>query len=244
MSETRELTCINCPLGCALTVTIDDDTTAVRPRWLVVGDSYYWPWQYGLPLEQMFDSHHYWYYGNTVYNDPLHSNVNEVDMIRELLSTDVVMLLYSPSNLYNLNRDFLTKALLAFYYEEGVVDAKIETIKQEIKSSPEWYATIEQEALACGNDVEVVLEEKAQYVLMSIPGQYFKEFNKLEAPSCRSSHVAKVQSSLRDSVHIEYRRQIYNNQEWLDDIREKARDKGISLDEAIDRDIDWMLQIQ
>ena len=225
-------------------VAIDDDTTAVRPRWLVVGDSYYWPWQYGLPLEQMFDSHHYWYYGNTVYNDPLHSNVNEVDMIRELLSTDVVMLLYSPSNLYNLNRGFLTKALLAFYYEEGVVDAKIEKIKQDIKSSPEWYATIEQEALASGHDVEVVLEEKAQYVLMSNPNQFFKEFNELEAPSCRSSHVAKVQSSLRDSVSIEYRRQIYNNQEWLDAIREKARDKDISLDEAIDRDIDWMLQIQ
>ena len=40
MSETRELTCINCPLGCALTVTIDCDTVTVAGNTCPRGEAY------------------------------------------------------------------------------------------------------------------------------------------------------------------------------------------------------------
>lgn len=223
-------------------VTVDDDTTAVRPRWLVVGDSYYWLWQYGLPLDQMFDTHHYWYYNNTVFNDSLHSHVDEVDILRELLTTDVVMLLYSPSNLYDLNRGFLTNALLAFYYEQGVVDAKVEQIKQEIRNSPKWLASIEQQALAEGKDVESALEGNARYMLRNSPSLYFDELKEAKVPACRSSRVSKVQSDLQDSIRQARCMQIYGNREWLDAIREKAKNKGIPLDIAIEQDVDWMLR--
>lgn len=223
-------------------VTVDDDTAAVRPKWLVVGDSYYWLWQYGLPLDQMFDSHHYWYYNNTVFNDSLHSNVDEVDMIRELLTTDVVMLLYSPSNLFDLNRGFLTNALLAFYYEQGVVDAKVEQIKREIRNSPEWFASIEKQALAEGKDVGSVLEGNARYMLRNNPSHYFDELKEAKVPACRSSRVSKVQSDLQDSIRQARCMQIYGNREWLDAIREKAKNKGIPLDIAIEQDVDWMLR--
>ena len=113
-------------------VTPDDDTTAIKPKWLVVGDSYYWEFQYNLPLDQLFDSYHYWYYNNTIFNDPDHSNVHQVDILEELLSTDIVMLLYCPYNLYDLNHEFLTKALLSFYYDDEIVVQKLEEIKNYI----------------------------------------------------------------------------------------------------------------
>lgn len=225
-------------------VDIDDDTVAVKPRWLVVGDSYYWLWQYGLPLEKMFDAYHYWYYNNTIFNDALHSNVKEVDVVRELLSTDVVMLLYSPTNLYDLSRGFLTNALLALYYEESVVDAKVNKIIQDIKNSPEWYASIEQDAIANGKDVETKLEENARYTMMRSPALYFEEFKEAKVPSCRSSRIQKVSSDLQDPVKEHYREKIFSEETWLNSIREKASNKGISLDKAIEQDIDWMLQNQ
>ena len=222
-------------------VMVDDDSTAVKPRWLVVGDSYYWEWQYSLPLDKMFDAHHYWYYNNTIFDDSLHSNVKEVDLLRELLSTDVVMLLYSSNNLYDLNRNFLTNALFAFYYEKDVVDVKVEKIKQDIKNTPEWYASIERKALANGQEVEQALEENARYMLMGTPALYFDELKSAVVPTCRNSRIAMVRDELQDPVREDYRRQIYRSPDWLNAIREKAVNAGISLDEAIERDISWML---
>ena len=222
-------------------VTVDDDSLAVKPRWLVVGDSYYWEWQYSLPLDKMFDAHHYWYYNNTIFDDSLHSNVKEVDLLRELLSTDVVMLLYSSNNLYDLNRNFLTNALFAFCFEKDEVDSKVEKIKQDIRNTPEWYADIERKAQAKGQEVEQALEENARYMLMGTPALYFDELDSAEPPTSRNSRIARIRAELQDPVREDYRQQIYRNQEWLNSIREKAVNAGISLDEAIERDIDWML---
>ncbi|MBO4328237.1 MAG: hypothetical protein J5831_02365 [Bacteroidales bacterium] len=222
-------------------VSLDDDTAAIQPRWLCIGDSYYWEWHYGLPLDQLFSTHHFWYYNNTVFSDPLHSNVNEVDLLRELLSSDVVMLLYAPSNLYNLNRRFLTNALCAFYYEDGTLESTVEKIKQDIRNTPEWIADIERQAAEKGQPVDQVLEENARYALMDTPAAYFDEFKEARVPSCRNSRVAKVLSELQDPVREDYRRQIVGNEDWLNLIREKARQGGITLDEAIEKDIDWML---
>ena len=38
--ETRELTCINCPLGCALTVTVDGDEISVKGNTCPRGEAY------------------------------------------------------------------------------------------------------------------------------------------------------------------------------------------------------------
>lgn len=223
-------------------VSIDDDTTAVKPNWLVVGDSYFWEWEYNLPLEQMFGRFHYWYYNSRVHNDPLHNSVGQVDLLRELLSTDIVMLLYSPTNLYNLNRDFLTKALFNFYYEDYVVETILEKIKQDIRNTPDWYASIEQKALNSGQDVEKALEDNARYMLYGSPGLYFDEFNGTEVPTCRNSRIAKVMQEFQDPERERYRKQIHNNQDWLNSIKAKAKADNITIEAAIERDIDWMLK--
>ena len=224
------------------TVTLDDDTTAVKPRWLVVGDSYYWEFDYNLPMNQLFDSHHYWYYNNTISNDPIHTNVHQVDIVNELLSTDIVMLLYSPCTLYDLNRQFLTKALFNFYYEDAVVKAKLEKVKQDIRNTPDWYARIEQKAANQGQTVEEALENNAQYLLYSSPGYYFNEFNEAQPASCRNSRVAKVWSNIQDPKRSQFRREMLKNEEWLNSIKKKAETSHISIDEAIERDLDWIFR--
>lgn len=222
-------------------VSVDDDSTAVKPRLLTVGDSYYWGFQYNFTLDDFFDKHPYWYYNNIVQDDPLHKNVAEVDILRALLSSDIVMLIYSPCNLFDLNRHFLTNSLFSLLYEDGVAEDKTNRIKQEIKNNPEWYASIEQKALNSGQDVERALEDNARYMLYGSPGLYFDEFNGTEVPSCRNSRIDKVRSEIQDPLREKYRRQIYGNQKWLDAIRLKAKDRGIKLEESIEKDIDWII---
>ena len=223
---------------------VDDDTTAIKPRLLSVGDSYYWGFRYNLPLDALFETHHYWYYNKTVQDDPIHSNLEEVDILRELLSSHVVMLIYSPCNLFDLNRQFLTNALFNLYFEDGVIDRKIERIKQDIRNTPDWYASIEQKALANGQDLDEVLTFNAKYVLYGTPGNYFDEFTKAMVPTCRNSFVAKVVSEVNNAERQKYRQEINNDKKWLESIREKAKTSHITLDAAIERDIDWILRVK
>ena len=223
-------------------IDIDHDSTAVKPRWFTVGDSYYKGFMYNLTLDLFFDTHHYWYYNKVVHDDPLHNNVNEVDIVRELLSSDVVTLMYTSCNLFDLNRQFLTRALFNLYYEDGVVEAKLQKIKQDIKNTPEWYASIGQNALNNGQDIEKVLENNARYMLYGSPGLYFDEFNGTKVPTCRNSRIAKVMQELQDTERERYRKQICSNQEWLNSIKAKAKADNITIEAAIERDIDWLLK--
>ena len=158
-------------------VTLDDDSTAVRPKWLVVGDSYYRGFQYNLPLDKLFASHHYWRYNSTVYDDPLHDNTTEVDLLRELLSSDIITILYTPCNLFDLNRQFLTQSVSCLCDANGVLNPRID----------------------------------------------------------------KVLNEINDPVRDRYRQEMFRNQEWLESIREKAKRSEITIEEAMERDIDWLL---
>lgn len=158
-------------------VVLDDDSTAVMPKWLVVGDSYFRGFQYNLPLDKLFASHHYWRYYNTIYDDPLHDNTSEVDLLRELLSSDIITVLYTPCNLFDLNRQFLTDGVSCLCDANGV----------------------------------------------------------------RNPRIAKVLNEINDPEREPYRKEMLRNKEWLESIKEKAQRSGITLEEAMERDIDWLL---
>lgn len=223
-------------------IGIDDDTTAVRPKWLIVGDSYYQGFMYNLDLDLFFQSHHYWYYNAIVHDDPLHNGVDEVDILRELLSNKMVMLIYSPCNLYDLNRHFLTRSLFSIFFDDDVPQEKLENIKQDIRNTPEWYASIEQKAIKNGRDVELELEGNARYLLYNSPGIYFNEFNATEVPTSRNSRIAKVLEEIADPRRENLRQQMMENPEWMNSIREKAQSAQITIEEAMEKDIDWLLQ--
>ena len=223
-------------------IAVENDSSAVKPRWLSVGDSYYKGFLFNLSLDLFFDSYHYWYYNKIVHDDPLHNDVQEVDLLRELLSSDIVMLIYSPSNLFDLNRGFLTRSLFELFFDDNAAQGMLEKIKQDIRNTPQWYASIEQKALSAGVDVEQSLEENAQYMLYNTPNLYFEEFNASEVPTRRNSRIATLLSEIRDPERERYRQQMLHNPEWLDLIREKAAKAGVPVEEAMEKDIDWLIQ--
>ncbi|MBR6437898.1 MAG: hypothetical protein IKS65_01780 [Bacteroidales bacterium] len=180
-------------------ISIDNDTTAVKPKWLTVGDSYYQGFLYNMSLDSYFDTYHYWYYNKIVYNDPLHSDVKDVDILQELLSSDIVMVIYAPSNLFDINRQFLTRALFELFFDEEVVYSKLEDLKKTIRNSEKWYASVKQNAANRGIDVDHAVDENAIYTLYSMPGNYFDEFKSDAVPSCRNSRVYKVLEEINDN---------------------------------------------
>lgn len=94
------------------------DVTAVpsnlsRPRLIVIGDSFFWNITYNFPLDSLFTYTHYWFYNSSVYFDPEHDNVSQIDLATALRDADYVMLSYCTAQLYGLSNSFSQQALEA-----------------------------------------------------------------------------------------------------------------------------------
>lgn len=154
-------------------VVPDNDSTAVMPHWLVMGDSYFRGWQYNLPWDQLFASHHYWRYNTTVYDDPLHDNTAQVDLLRELLSRDFVTVMFTPCNLYDLNRGFLDKSLAVLNdrvrvakVHDQMKDLERERYRQGVMMNPEWQQSLKERAAKSGITVEEAIEQDIDWLIM------------------------------------------------------------------------------
>lgn len=88
-------------------------STAEKLRWLTIGDSFYWNISQELRENSIFASTPFWYYNKQIYYDDK-SDTDEVDIAEELKKADIVMLLWCPINLYDLDHKFVQKALNAF----------------------------------------------------------------------------------------------------------------------------------
>lgn len=84
-----------------------------KPKLLVIGASFFWNILDNFPLDQLFTYTHYWFYNNTVYYDPDHDNVSQVNLAEALREADYVMLSYCTSQLYSLSNNFSQQALAA-----------------------------------------------------------------------------------------------------------------------------------
>ncbi len=154
-------------------VTTDGDTTAVKPKLIVVGDSFWWTVAMQLPLGEIFSLVPYWYYNSTVYYDERYNSVDELDLAEELLTSDFVVLFYCATQQYRLNDGFTQKALeaLGSNDEHAAIDsaAYIERETQRIiakyKANPELMEMIGEKAAQRNVSIEQALRDDAEWVV-------------------------------------------------------------------------------
>ena len=151
----------------------DGDTTAVKPKVIVVGDSFWWNLAIQLPLYEIFSEIPYWYYNSTVHYYPPYNSVSELDIKEELLSADFVILSYCATQQYRRNDGFTQEALLALgcKSDDPVMDS-IAFIEREVQhaianiiNTPEWMDLIREKAKNNGNSVEQTLREDAVWIV-------------------------------------------------------------------------------
>ena len=153
-------------------VKVEPREGAVKPRLIVIGDSFYWNVCNQVPLYDLFSDHVYWYYNSTVYFDPEHQSTRELDLAEELLKADVVMLMYNPTQLYKMFNGFPLQALLALCCDEQeLLDGK-EAAVQHIMSAPEWLESIRQRSEEQDIPFETYIQKEAEYVFNLNPQYY------------------------------------------------------------------------
>jgi hypothetical protein len=154
-------------------VKADDDTTATKPKIIIVGDSFWWTIAVQLPLGEIFSESPYWYYNSSVYYDPRYNSVDELDLTEELLTADFVVLFYCATQQYRLNDGFTLKAIEALeLVPEGAeldtaafLKRQIERTISQIKVDPEQMEMVRQKAEANGYTIEEQLYYDAEWVV-------------------------------------------------------------------------------
>lgn len=154
-------------------VAVDADTTATKPKLMVVGDSFWWTIALQIPLNQVFSATPYLYYNSSVYYYPPHEKVESLDLAEELLSSDYVMLFYSATQQYRMNDGFTQDALKALEMmdETAVFDTtaflerEIEKAVATLRSNPESMEMIREKAEKYGKSMEQALHDDAEWIV-------------------------------------------------------------------------------
>ena len=174
-------------------VGIEKDSTAAKPNFLVVGDSYYWNILNYTPIWDIFQSYPYWYYNHSIYGDKEHTLTSEVDLEQELMRHDYIMLIYNPVSLYEFSSRFLSKALLHLCYDKSTIDSMtrdlMETIRLHIPSVYEKALLLAEKN---NQSVEEALYNEASYMICSEPERYFKELEGNRLPTARNKDLRAI----------------------------------------------------
>ena len=227
-------------------VSVIEDTTAVKPYLTTIGDSYYWNFIYNIPLDKIFRKAPYWYYNSTIYCDDINHSTAEIDFEKELMNTDFIMLNYCTVQIYKLGNHFIAKALTHLCYDKKTIDSVANNVMNGIRGNQEWYQNIVKKAQDNNQSVDEVLYNDAIYVINLEPEKYFEELKGYDMPVSRNKDLAALRKSLKNSPEpadelqnmINY---IYSDQQWLQNIKEKAQQNGITLEEQVKIDARWML---
>lgn len=227
-------------------VKADEDSTAVKPRLLTIGDSYYWNIVLQLPNQKIYNGSPYWYYNSSVYYDPPKQKVSELNIVNEVLSADFIMLSYSSCVLYKMSNDFTKNALMALCYDPDEIESLKEELAEKIRNSEDWYASLCEKAAEKGISIDQAIKQDVDYMFDnqyetflvalqdSIPTKRSKAFEEFFLPDSLKT------VDFRDEVN-KVIVAIRSDEQYLEMVRGKAEQNGISLDSALWKDAVWVV---
>ena len=177
-------------------VSIKEDSTAERPNFLAVGDSYFFNIAGSTPIWEVFQKYLYWYYNSTIYGDDEHTTTLEVDIEQELMRPDYIMLIYNPVTLYEFSSYYLPRALLHLCYDQAAIDSAAHKMMREIKfyGYPEYseYLSIAKKS---NRSIDDVLYDNVLFMFRTNPEVFFGELSDDQLPVSRNKNLARIRKN-------------------------------------------------
>lgn len=225
------------------TATADHDSTAVKPKMITVGDSFWWNVIQQMPTE-IFSAAPYWYYNSTIYFDDKHHSVKEVDFVDEILSADFINLCYSSTQLYRMNNDFTKMALIALCYDPEEVEAVYAAIDQAIYANTSWLERLKNKADTQGRTLDDVIQDERKWLIDNYPEKYFTALN--DSIPTKRSQRAEAYLAFDSLTFIEQEvekviLEFKGNPQMMASIQEKADQKNKTLEQALYDDAVWVV---
>lgn len=211
---------INKPDVPHISFNFSDQPNSFKPKVLAISDSYYWQ-VYGANIpHNIFNWGGFWFYFKTIYpeRNGITTSVDSVNIKTELLNQDVVILMGTEATLHLFPYDFDVKAYEQFLPRDN--ESLIKYYSEKIKSDKNWYNSIIDKAIKNNITISSQLRIDAEFMT----NQNLSESNADER---------KLQEIIK---------RITNDEAWFENVKKKAIENNISLDEMLRKDAEWVFQ--
>jgi hypothetical protein len=142
-----------------------------KPNTIVVADSYWWVVHNAFIPANQFNTYHFLYYNNSVFNNSGKENVVVTEsLINDYVNkTDFVILLVTERNLHMFPFGFaeqLEKILSPNFASKNLAYSKaLEDIISEIKNDEAWFISVKEKAKKNNVMLEQQLRDDAEWIL-------------------------------------------------------------------------------
>lgn len=196
-----------------------------RPSVLAVGDSYWWSVVGADIPKNVFKEDEYWFYNKDVYKNNIKQDkpVAELSFKQETINRDVIIVMAAEATQHLFPFGFIDRAYNTYCVTK---EERLRQLQNEIKSNPDWMKQIQEKAKKNNITEEQQVKDDAAYMY----GVETEEKNKI--------------AQSRDKAIADMKTRIRNTPEWLEQIKEKAKNNGISIDEQVNRDAEYMYNLE
>lgn len=223
-------------------VTADGRTK--RPRMLAVGDSFCEVVNDALPMDELFAHYQYWYYNHEIRaGGDGRQLVDDTDLLEELMTSDYIMLLWCPINLYEMGHTFVTKSLISLCIDDRRFAEVFDRMVGEILHD---QGRMEQLRSEYGEATNQAIRQEVYAKIYADPADCFEELSGKEAPTCRNPRALAMSGARKLSAaeqrRLQIRHDIHRNPQWAWFVRTQADEQLISDEAAFENEVDWVLQ--
>ncbi len=188
---------------------------------LTIGDSFYWNLYYQGLIKNMFVKSEFWYYNHLVYPASFEQEETNVGVsIRDKLDeVDVVLILITSGALDNYAFGFVDQTFQALSLNKKGYSQVVDYFINKIKGDQAWLAAINEKAISKGVSLSIALEMDAKYMM--------KDLGEDDLYNIR--------------VNV-FKETIKKDPMWLKAVEEKAKKKGLTVEQSIELDAKYMVE--
>ena len=178
-------------------IRLEKDPTAVKPKLITIGDSFYWNLLNHSPFKKILSAYPFWYYFSTAYyTGSYERHITDIDPLEEVLSADFIMLAYSTPQQYEIGNGFAERFLLEWCYDNGEIEQLKNEMKERIRCNQQWMASIKERAEKLNIPVDSTLIMETDYFIEKHPGTCFPALND-SVPLKQSSKANRLVSLIK-----------------------------------------------
>jgi hypothetical protein len=191
-----------------------------KPNVLAIADSYYWNIFNTRIPEKLFNNQAFWYFYKKVYPDSYHGDklVKDLDLRAEVEKQDVIFFMSTERFLYKFDRGFVDD-LWEIYGLRSSSD-RLTQYKTGILNLDPWFSEVISEAGREGESLGKMLELEARHLLWKNEPE---RFYALYGPAPVANDIRK-------------------NPAWFADVRRRAANNNISVEERLIEEATYMLR--
>ncbi len=186
-----------------------------KPDVLIVGDSYWWCMVgEDLPIK-FFREDEYWFYNKDQYiHNEKRAAVKDLNLSASLVQRDVIVLMATEATFYMFPYGFVDRAYKLYCADNS---KRYNEITADMLRNKEWFNNIVTKAVDNCLFVDEQIKRDAEYII--------------------SDELFKYQEEIEKNIQS-----IKNNEKWMSDIKNKAKENGVTEEEQIKKDAQWLFE--